>query len=175
MGNLSMRVVVAGLAILLFACTSPAPQITQSNVAVLPDRPAVEFSTGGWSYSNTLNPFLLTPDYLTNAMIAVSRLQPGEPLLNGGPIISAPITIDSVRDAVATRTRNKETLTLRTEEIAGRMVVHATYSDGEERREEYAFPLNGYLVHVLLVAKAGNYYKTGSKIAREVVVTFKVR
>lgn len=53
----------------LASCTSDEQSVGDNHTVQLTDAPAVEFSTSGWSYANSTNPFLLTPDYLTNAMI----------------------------------------------------------------------------------------------------------
>jgi hypothetical protein len=144
-------------------------------LAVLTDAPAVEFSTSGWSYTNTSNPFLLTPDYLTNAMIGVSRLKPGHPLFKNGPLITESITGAEVYKVFAAHLADKSDLRVETLQIAGRDVAHAVYRQPEKNGEEYAFVLNGYVVHVLLLAKPGHYYEEGSRVAAEIVRTFRSR
>lgn len=130
-------------------------------LAVLTDVPAVEFSTSGWSYTNTSNPFLLTPDYLTNAMIGVSRLKPGQPLLKNGPLITEDITSAEVRKALAAHLVDKSELRMETLQIAGREVAHAVYRQLEKNAEEYAFVLDGYVIHVLLAGKTRALLRRG--------------
>jgi len=166
---------IAFLALFFFGCASPAQNNVNTGVAVLSDSPAIEFKTGGWSYTNTTNPFLLTPDYLTNAMIGVSRLKPGEPLLKGGPIISTSLTTAEISPLLADRLSSKTDLTLETLTLGGREVVHAIYKDNEKMGQEYAFVLNGFVVHVLLIAKSGSYYEAGSGVVVKIVESIKAR
>ena len=171
---MNLRISFACLALIL-VCASSLSLASKPELAVLSDVPAIEFSTSGWSYTNTSNPFLLTPDYLTNAMIGVSRLKPGQPLLKGGPIITEALTTSEVRETLAARLADKTDLKLETLSIAGHDVVHAVYVQPEKNGEEYAFILNGFVIHVLLLAKPGKYYEEGSRVAAEVVATLRLR
>ena len=73
MHKIFVQIAIVFVSAFLGSCASTVPGVGQSDLAVLSDSPAIEFSTGGWSHTNTTNPFLLTPDYLTNAMIGISR------------------------------------------------------------------------------------------------------
>ena len=47
------------------------------------------------------------------------------------------------------------------------------YAQPEKNGEEYAFVLNGYVVHILLLAKPGHQYEEGSRAAAEIVRTLR--
>jgi hypothetical protein len=143
------------------------------NVATLADAPGIKFETSGWKHSNSSNPFLLTPDELTNAMVGVSRLRPGQAFLTNGPVIPKTLDAPTVQVLLAERLRGKSNLSVSTETIGGRQVAVAKYSDPYTRRVEYAFPLKEHLVHVMLIAKEGRYFDSGNQVARKVVQTLK--
>jgi hypothetical protein len=170
---LSIRTGIAAMGMYLLACSSIGLSAGRPELAVLSDAPAVEFSTGGWSYTNTSNPFLLTPDYLTNAMIGVSRLKPGQPFLKNGPIISEALTPEEMSKALAARLAGKNDLHVETLTIAGRDVAHASYTEPERNGDEYAFPFNGYVIHISLHAKRGRYYEEGTRVAAEILRTLR--
>lgn len=166
--------VVAAVIGLLAAISAHAAEPTVTNgVARLEDAPAIQFETSDWDYTNTTNPFLLTPDTLTNAMLGISRLKPGEPLLSDGPAIPADLSPKTISATLAKRLRGKSGLAIKTERIGEREVVAATYTVGGRKGMEYAFEMKGYLVHVLLLAKRGPYFEAGARAARKVVATLK--
>jgi hypothetical protein len=142
-------------------------------VATLNDDPGVKFETSGWKHSNSSNPFLLTPDQLTNAMVGVTRLAPGQPFLTNGPVIPKSLDAATVQVLLAERLRGKSKVTVSTETIGGRQVAVAKYADSYTRRVEYAFPLKNHVVHVMLIAKEGRYFDSGNQVARKVVQTLK--
>jgi len=166
----SFRAIVAAAALL---CGSAVLAGGRHETTVLSDPPAVEFANIGWSYTNITNPYLLTPDYMTNAMIGVSRLKPGQPFLKDGPIISDTLTPEEMSKALSTRLSGKEDLKVEIIDVAGRRVAHAAYTQPDKIGEEYAFALNGYVVHVLLQAKPGRYYEDGTRAALEIVRTLR--
>lgn len=152
----------------------PAPPRVDSNQIVhLNDSPAVEFSTSGWSYTNTTNPFLLTPDYLTNAMLGVSRLRKGEALPNNGPLVPNEMNSDSIKSVLSERLKDKSNLRIETKVINNREVVVASYSQNNKQGFELAFQLKENLVHILLLANEGQYYNQGEKVAYNIAKTIK--
>jgi len=166
------------LAVLYFllasALTYAADELHVSgNLATLSDAPGIKFETSGWKHSNSSNPFLLTPDELTNAMVGVSRLRPGTPFLTNGPVIPKSLDAATVQVLLSERLRGKSNLSVSTETIGGRQVAVARYSDPYSRRIEYAFALKQHLVHVMLIAKEGRYFDSGNQVARKVVQTLK--
>jgi len=168
----SRTIAVAFLILLApVAGTAEEPRV-RGNVATLTDSPSIRFETSGWSHSNTTNPFLLTPDKLTNAMVGVTRLRPGQPFLTDGPVIPKSLDAATVQVLLAERLRSKHA-TVSTETIGGRAVAVAKYADAYTRRVEYAFPLKDHVVHVILIAKEGRYFDSGNAVARKVVQTLK--
>ncbi|NIR28506.1 MAG: hypothetical protein GWN84_04115 [Gammaproteobacteria bacterium] len=165
--RLIAAIIGLGLSSLSFGA---GPQVDQG-VVELADEPAVRFRTSGWDHSNTTNPFLLTPDRLTNAMVAVSRLASGQPFLDGGPVIPEALDAKTVRAVLAARLEGKEDLRISTESIGDREIARAAYRDGGRRCVEYAFEMRGYLIHVLLLARPGAYFAAGTVVARKVIET----
>jgi len=141
-------------------------------VVTISDAPAVAFHKADWSYANTTNPFLLTPDSLTNAMIGVSRIEKGRPLLRGPSIVPATLDVASIRAALLDRLTGRPNLSIYVETIGEREVVVASYGDASRASLEYAFEYNGYLAHVLLSAKPGSYFDRGKVVATGVVKSF---
>lgn len=171
---MSGKKIIAMVFGMLLAVTAQAAEpVVSHGMAKLNDTPAIQFATSGWDYANITNPFLLTPDVLTNAMVGVSRLKPGEPFLQNGPPIPTRLTPKTIKAVLAKRLKGKSGLKIKTEKIGGREVAVATYTDGDKKGEEYAFAMHGYLVHVLLLANHGSYFKQGEHVARKVVETIK--
>ncbi len=156
-------------AFLLTSCANTPQLVNDHNVATLTDSPAIQFDTSGWSYTNTTNPFLLTPDYLTNAMLGVSRLKPGETLLNNGPTIPSKLYTETIAELLKQKLAGKENLSLSLRPINGKSVVVATYESDSKKGIEYAFPLAGQLIHVLLLASPGAYYQQGKVVSEKLV------
>ena len=171
-----MRVGTTAIVFLLLFTAVPGiaqgPRVN-GNVATLTDAPGIRFETSGWSHSNSSNPFLLTPDQLTNAMVGVTRLGPGQPFLTNGPVIPKSLDAATVQVLLTERLRGKPNVTVSTETIGGRQVAVAKYADAYTRRVEYAFPLKEHVVHVMLIAKEGRYFDSGNQVARKVVQTLK--
>jgi hypothetical protein len=161
---------LAALFHLTIACAQ-LPSVT-SEVAVLSDSPAATFNISGWSYTNTTNPFLLTPDSLTNAMVGVSRLPKGSRILRSSVVVPASLDISSIQVAMAERLRDKSQPTITTEKIGDRQVVVARYTDRNAEVVEYAFEFANHMVLVLLRAKSGPYFRDGAMVARKVVESF---
>jgi hypothetical protein len=160
--------------LLLTAVPGTADELhIKGNVATLTDDPGVRFETSGWKHANSSNPFLLTPDQLTNAMVGVTRLRPGQPFLTNGPVIPKSLDAATVQVLLAERLRGKPNVSVSSETIGGRQVAVAKYADAYTRRVEYAFPLKEHLVHVILIAKEGKYFDSGNQVARKVVQTLK--
>lgn len=159
------------LTLVLCGCASdPAKQENMvrqdgAGTITLTDAPTVSFTVGDWQASNTSNPLLLTPDLLTNALLAVSRLQPGQSLLADGPDIPARLDTDTLKGLMSERVAAKGATSIRTHQMGRYQVVMADYqksADGVLRQyREYAFILNGMVVHLLLVATPGRYYESG--------------
>lgn len=167
------------LALLLSGCASdPAKQESVlhkagSDTITLTDAPKVSFAVSGWQAGNSSNPLLLTPDLMTNALLAVSRLQPGDNLLADGPFIPAPLDMETLERMMSERAASKGAFSTRTHQMGRYQVVVADYQkamDGVMHQyREYAFVLNGGVVHLLLVAKPGRYYESGTKVAEQVI------
>lgn len=157
------------LVLLLTGCAVAPQLVDDHNVATLTDSPAIQFNTSGWSYTNTTNPFLLTPDYLTNAMLGVSRLKPGETLLNNGPVIPSDLNTESISQLLQQKLSGKENLSVSVRSINEKSVIVATYESDNKNGIEYAFPLNGQLIHVLLLASPGTYYQQGKVVSEKLV------
>jgi hypothetical protein len=169
-----MRIAAVAFLVLLASVTGAAEELrVNGNVATLLDDPGIKFETSGWKHSNSSNPFLLTPDQLTNAMVGVTRLAPGQPFLTNGPVIPKTLDAATVQVLLAERLRGKAKLSVSTESIGGRQVAVARYADPNTRRVEYAFALKDHVVHVMLIAKEGRYFDSGNQVARRVVQTLK--
>jgi hypothetical protein len=169
-----MRIAAVVFFALLASVTGAAEELrVTGNVATLMDEPGIKFETSGWKHSSSSNPFLLTPDQLTNAMVGVTRLGPGQPFLTNGPVIPKTIDAATVQVLLAERLRGKSKVTVSSETIGGRQVAVAKYADAYTRRVEYAFPLKDHVVHVMLIAKEGRYFDSGNQVARKVVQTLK--
>jgi hypothetical protein len=169
-----IRMIAAALYVLLAGAAYAAEELrVAGNVATLNDAPSIRFETSGWKNSSSSNPFLLTPDQLTNAMVGVSRLRPGQAFLTNGPVIPKSLDAATVQVLLAERLRGKPNVSVSTETIGGRQVAVAKYADAYTRRVEYAFPLKDHLVHVMLIAKDGRYFDSGNQVARKVVQTLK--
>jgi hypothetical protein len=165
---------IAVVFLLLATVTAAAQELrVKGNVATLADEPGIRFETSGWSHSNSSNPFLLTPDRLTNAMVGVTRLGPGQPFLTNGPVIPKSLDAATVQVLLTERLRSKPNVTVSTETIGGRQVAVAKYADAYTRRVEYAFALKEHVVHVMLIAKEGRYFDSGNQVARKLVQTLK--
>lgn len=167
------------LALLLCGCASE-PAMKENTVRrdgagtiTLTDAPKVSFAVGGWQAGDTSNPLLLTPDLITNAMLAVSRLKPGEALLADGPDIPAGLDTDTLKSLMSERVASKGATSIRIHPMGRYAVVVADYQKSADgvlhQYREYAFVLNGGVVHLLLVAKPGPYYASGNKVAEKVI------
>jgi hypothetical protein len=168
------RTTAAAFLLLLAGAAHAAGELrVKGNVAFLRDDPGIRFETSGWKHSNSSNPFLLTPDQLTNAMVGVTRLPPGRPFLTNGPVIPKSLDAATVQVLLAERLRGKPNVKVSTETIGGRQVAVAKYADAYTRRVEYAFALKEHVVHVMLIAKAGRYFDSGNQVARRLVQTLK--
>lgn len=167
------RVIAMFVGLSLAITAQAAEPVVSNGVAKLSDAPAIQFETSYWDYSNTNNPFLLTPDTLTNAFIGLSRLKPGEPWLNNAARVPVRLDTVTIKAALAKRLGNKTGLRIKAEMIGKREVVVAQYDEGDKRGAEYAFGLRGYLVHVLLIAKRGSYFDSGERVARKLVETIR--
>ena len=155
--------------ILLSGCVTTGPSVSETNIVTLSDEPKISFSSSGWSYTDTTNPFLLTPDYLTNAMIGVSRFKVGDELLNNGPKVPATLSAESIQQLMKKRLADKAELSMSHKIVGRHTAIVATYIDGEKQGVEYAFELKGYLIHVLLLAKQGKYFEHGKMVAHKLV------
>lgn len=91
--------------------------IVSAKVIRLSDAPSAVFNTSGWSNTNSSNPVILTPDLLTNAMIGVSRLAKGQPLLRSQVTVPESLDVESIRKAVNERLRGKANLSINVIEI----------------------------------------------------------
>ena len=157
------------LAFLMVSCASTPEIVDSNNIATLTDTPAIQFNTSGWSYTNTTNPFLLTPDYLTNAMLGVSRLKPNEAFPDNGPVVPSELNSEVITELLRKKLSGKENLAISSTNINGRPVIVATYISSNKNGIEYAFSLNSHLVHVLLLATPGNYYQQGKLVSEKLV------
>lgn len=165
--------ILSPLFLLVAACITTNPQVS-NGVAVLSDEPPIEFSTSGWQHTDTTNPFLLTPDSLTNAMIGVSRLRSGDFYRgNDGPRVPDALDTSSIRSLLREKLRDRTDLKLSTRSLRDQEVAKALYSDGDKLGLEYAFELEGYLISVLLRAKPGAYFDGGTKAANRIVETMR--
>ena len=173
MRNAVRLLILSPFLLFIAACVTTNPQVS-NGVAVLSDDPPIEFSTSGWQHTNTTNPFLLTPDSLTNAMIGVSKLRSGDFYRgNDGPRVPDALDTSSIRSMLREELRDKTDLNLSTGSLGGRDVVKALYADGDKLGLEYAFELEGYLISVLLRAKPGAYFDRGTKAANRIVETMR--
>ena len=75
--SVNIRIRIAIVAMCLFFATRSYRSLAGRELAVLSDVPAIEFLRAGGDTRTPKNPFLPTPDYLTNAChaIGVSRLE----------------------------------------------------------------------------------------------------
>ena len=162
------------IATLLLITRIASAQTVDGNIATLADAPAIQFDTSGWSYSNTTNPFLLTPDYMTNAMLGISRFKPKDFLLNGGPPIPASLDFEIISELLRKRLSQKEDLEIFNKIIGENQVVVAMYSSENQKGIEYAFHVDNRLIHILLLAKKGSYYKQGKIVAEKLVSSLKL-
>ena len=160
--------------ILLASCASTEPRVSERGFATLHDEPRITFHTSGWSYTNTTNPFLLTPDYLTNAMEGISRFKVGDSLLQNGPVVSEPINKEAIRELLNERKKSEDDLVITDKQIGSHDVVVAEYSDEEKIRKEYALELNGFLLHILVVANHGNYSSSAEAVVQRIIETVAV-
>lgn len=169
--------ILLSLVSLLFTsgCVSNFSRADNSGMAYLSDGPIpIEFSTSGWSYTNTTNPFLLTPDYLTNAMVGVSRLKPGESIPNG-PVISGDLSVSSLMTLLKEKASKYDNASILQKSTNGKAVAISKYKNDSRHVIEYAFELNGVLIHILLSAKDMNYFQKGQVVAYNIINTIKVR
>lgn len=155
--------------ILIGGCTSTPMTVDTNNIANLTDEPAIRFNTSGWSYTNTTNPFLLTPDLLTNSLLAVSRLKPGQHFPNDGPAVPNKLNQNAITALLKNKLASKENLVVSIDTINEKSVVVATYSEDGKKVTEYATELNGDLIHVLFMAIPGQYYQQGIIVANRLV------
>lgn len=157
--------------LIVLGCSATAPKVDSRGNVKLSGQPAITFHTSGWSYTNTENPFILTPDYLTNAMVGVSRLQPGQPILRNGSPVPEQINESTIRRVFEQKLGFESALVIDTQIIGPRAVVVASYSDEEKYRQEYGFELGGVLLHVVVVANHGHYASEAERVARTVIET----
>ncbi|MEA5446723.1 hypothetical protein VCB98_12925 [Gammaproteobacteria bacterium AB-CW1] len=160
---------VAALIVLIAGCSSTAPTVDDRGYVALSGQPSITFQTSGWSYTNTENPFILTPDYLTNAMVGFSRLEPGQPILRGGPPVPDQINDNTIKQAFEHKLENQNNLGIETKNIGSYSVVIASYEDEEKYRQEYGFELGGVLLHVIVVANHGQYARDAEQVARTAI------
>jgi hypothetical protein len=152
-----------------------SPRVDDRQVVHLEDSPAVEFSTSGWAYTNSANPFLLTPDDLTNAMVGVSRLRKGQSFLKDGPVVPEQLDLAAIEKVLSERLKGKEDLEITSGSMDKREMVFARYKQGERRALEIAFALKEHLVHVLVLAKEGRYHERAERVAINVAKTMKAK
>lgn len=168
--------IVGFIAVVSGCVANPSvPTVDSNNIVRLNDVPAVEFSTSGYSYTNTTNPFILTPDTLTNAMIGVSRLKVGEAFLRSETKVPTSLDTNSIRRALTERLKDKDNLNVVTKVINNRNIVIANYNDKNKLSIELAFKLKGHLVHILLKAKKGQYFNHATYVATNIVKTIKAK
>ena len=159
---------------LLTGCATNQPvSVSNDGIVTLTDSPAIQFSASNWGYTNISNPFFLTPDYLTNAMVSISRLQPGEALLHEGPIIPDNVNTETLLKLQAKRLVGKNNLEIIQATMSGHSIALATYSDPEKKHLEYSFVLNGTVIYILVVAKEGDYYNSSKLVAENVIKTMR--
>jgi hypothetical protein len=115
-----------------------SPRVDEKQVVHLEDSPAVEFSTSGWAYANRTNPFLLTPDDFTNAMVGVSRLKKGESFPKDGPVVPEELDLAAIEKVLSERLKGKEDLEITSGSIDKREMIFARYKQGERRALEIA-------------------------------------
>lgn len=164
LGIISLLVIASG-------CANTAPTVDDRGYVALSGQPGIAFQTSGWSYTNTENPFILTPDYLTNAMVGFSRLQAGQAVLQGGPPVPEQINETTIRRVFEEKLGSRGDLEIQTQNIGSRTVVIAWYEDEEKYRQEYGFELGGVLLHVLVVANHGEYANGAEQVARTAIET----
>lgn len=154
---------------LLTGCETTPMLVDEHNIATLTDTPAIQFRTSGWAYTNTTNPMLLTPNSLTNAMVGVSRFKPNEALPNNGPMVPNQLNPHSIAQLLQKKLADTENLAISTTTFNNRTIVTATYMLGGRNGVEYAFAMDGYLVHVILLATPGYYYELSKAVAEDLV------
>ena len=159
----------AALLMLVAACATTDPMVDARGYVALSGQPAITFQTSGWSYTNTQNPFILTPDYLTNAMVGFSRLEPGQPVLRDGPPVPEEINETSIKQLFEEKLGSENSLRIEAQNIGPRPVVVASYQDEEKYRQEYGFELGGVLLHVVVVANHGQYAEKAEQVARTAI------
>ena len=164
-----MKVLPFLFAIVACSVLAAEPVVDSDDVVYLSDEPQVSFYTSGWSYANSENPFLLTPDYLTNALVGFSRIAPGSEFLDGGPLIPEVLTEESVQQMLRERLASKEGLEIAVETLGHYNLVSAQYKREEGYAAEYAFPFRSHLFHVLVLAKDADYFSAAQKVARTAI------
>ena len=147
------------------------PHVDENDIAYLKDLPAVKFSTYGYSFTDTPNPFILTADYLNNSMIMVSRLKVGEIILKGDTKVPQDLSLIAIKKAIEKRLKNEDELRLFIKKMNGYDVVVANYRKKERIGVELAFEFKGYLLHILLLAKEGNYFNHATHVVSNIVNT----
>ena len=106
-------------------------------------------------------------------MLAVTRLKPNETFPNSGPVIPNQLSPNVITELLQKKLLDKENLAVSSATINGRSVIVATYGTSNKNGIEYAFALNGYLIHVLLLANPGNYYRQGKAVSEKLVGSIK--
>jgi|GEM_PF-2876141 len=159
------------LLVIVSGCASTAPMVDGRGYVALSGQPSITFQTSGWNFTNTENPFILTPDYLTNAMVGFSRLQAGQPVLRGGPPVPDQINENTIKRVFEEKLGSESSLEMHTRDIGSRTVVVASYEDEEKYRQEYGFELGGVLLHVIVVANHGQYAREAEQVARTAIET----
>ena len=162
---------IAVLVVMASGYATAAPTVDGRGYVTLSEQPAITFQTSGWSYTSTENPFILTADYLTNAMVGFSRLQSGEPVLRGGPPVPEELNENTIKRIFEEKLGSESSLEIRTQHIGSRSVVVASYGDEEKSRQEYGFELGGALLHVIVVANHGQYAREAEQVARTAIET----
>ncbi len=166
----SMALLASGIA----RAEEPRP-IMEGELLRLPDEPQVVFHRSGWGWTTTTNPVFLTPDNMTNAMIAIFREKKGTTYPSGLEVPKG-LDSDSVQSFLEAWVQKKPTekisgLEFSREEIGDRPTVRARYFEDGKPRSLLAFAFDDYLVLLVLAAKDDTYFKRGLEAAREVIVT----
>ncbi|MDQ2076774.1 hypothetical protein [Marinimicrobium sp. ABcell2] len=169
----------ASTALLLFVflvgCASQpasvAPRVDAEGYVTLRDDPAVRFATSGWNHSDTSDPFILTPNYLTNALVGVTRFESGEMITQNGPRVPATLNAQSIRGLLDQLVGDEENFSSRSATVHGREVVIADYPNEQRSRREYAFEFEGNLIRLIIVAQHGDYFEAATAVAENIVGT----
>jgi hypothetical protein len=169
----------AGTALLLLVflagcATQPAtvaPRVDAQGYATLRDEPAIRFSTSGWSHSDTVDPFLLTPNYLTNAMVGVSRFNPGDPAAQGGLSVPSALNAQNIQSLLNQLVGDEDGFNARSVTLHGREVVIADYPNEQRAQREYAFEFDGSLIRIVIVAQHGDYFDAATTVAENIIQT----